>query len=105
MPLPELRVDLLGDGGAALVGVLDLFTIDAFDSGVAELENAGDDVALDLSRLTFLDSTGLGAIVRFAGRLGGRRLRILGATGTVRATLLIAGIDGRRGIEVDVGEA
>jgi anti-anti-sigma factor len=105
MPLPELRVDLPGNARAALVGVLDLVTIDAFDVGVAELENARGDIALDLSGLTFLSSTGIGAIVRFARRLGARRLRIVGATGTVRATLIIAGIDGRGGIEVDAGDA
>jgi anti-sigma B factor antagonist len=101
MPLPELRIDLGGDGRAVLVGALDIVTIDLLEAGLAELENGDGDVSLDVSGLTFLDSTGIAAIVRFARRLGSRRVRIVGATGTVRSTLLIAGIDGHEGIEID----
>jgi anti-anti-sigma factor len=101
MPLPELRVDFRGDGRAALVGALDIVTIDVLEAGLTELESGNGDVALDVSGLTFLDSTGIGAIVRFARRLGPRRVQIVGATGTVRSTLLIAGIDGHEGIEVE----
>lgn len=46
-------------------------------------------VVLDLGRLTFVDSTGIGVIVKCAGAIGdaGGNLTISGATGMVQKTL------------------
>jgi anti-anti-sigma regulatory factor len=61
------------------------------------------DVILDLAGVTFVDSSGVGAIVRLAGALGDRTLAVTGAKGTVRSTLLISGIDGLHGIRIAAG--
>ena len=47
-----------------LIGELDLAVVDQFSRRLAELVGAGFRVRLDLSRLEFIDSTGLHALVR-----------------------------------------
>lgn len=44
-------------------GVLDIFTIEDFDNSLLELHDVSS-LTIDLSRLTFIDSTGIGALLR-----------------------------------------
>jgi anti-anti-sigma factor len=55
-----------GERGLTLAGELDLQSVDALNEALARLPAAGQ-ARLDLSRVTFIDSTGLHAIMDFAG--------------------------------------
>lgn len=70
-----LRVDLdhLGDGRTCLrvAGELDLATAEALDEALTNALSCADSVVLDLSELTFMDSTGLASIIAGLGRAGG----------------------------------
>src|SRR5256886_11051473 len=78
-----------------LVGELDLGTVDRLRAAVGPACGTGREVLLDLSRLSFCDSTGVGTFVwlhRQATAAGGRLL--LGAPRRpVRAVLKISGVD------------
>jgi anti-sigma B factor antagonist len=73
----------------ALRGELDLGTAEQLEQA---LEDAGDDILLDLRGLTFMDSTGVRVLLE-AAEHGGRRLRILGPVdGDARVTIEETGI-------------
>jgi anti-anti-sigma factor len=55
-----------GQRGLALTGELDLQSVDSLKEALARLP-AGGQATLDLSEMTFIDSTGLHAIMDFAG--------------------------------------
>src|SRR5258706_9312740 len=77
---PEpLRVESVADPGGPLfrlVGYLDLSTVDLLRSTVGPACGTGEEVRLDLSGLSFCDSTRVGALVWLyrRARLGPRRL-------------------------------
>ena len=60
-----------GDRDFQLRGELDMAAVDAFREGtVGVLDDLGD-IVLDLTRLTFMDSTGLKAVAELAQRVDG----------------------------------
>ena len=73
-----------GGGGATILeldGELDLGTADPFRTSLLEaIERNGGGIAVDMSRCSFVDSTGLRILVEAARMLGrdGRRLRLIG---------------------------
>lgn len=96
----ELRIEQVsGDGSAPvlfrLVGELDLDTVDQLRTAVGPACGSGREVLLDLSRLDFCDSTGIGTFVwlyRQAAASGGR-LVLAAPRRPVRDVLKISGID------------
>jgi len=90
-------------GRFELVGEFDIETVDRFEALIDEVAagDGRDDVALDLSGLTFIDSTGVRAFITLGRRLDGRGLVLGGARENVRRTLTIAGIDGHAGIRIE----
>ncbi len=60
----QLSVHPIGEGVVNVVGELDIRTCDQLEDAVGELVEGGDRVVLDLSRMTFCDSTGLAGLVR-----------------------------------------
>jgi anti-anti-sigma factor len=52
-----------------LVGELDLFCVDELSEGLQPLVAAGGDLRLDLSELTFIDSSGIRALFRLNAQL------------------------------------
>lgn len=100
---PGLAVEATGDGRFALSGVLDMVTNETFDDHLDAFTQGRGAVTLDLAGITFLDSTGVRAIVGLAQRLGERGLVLRGAQENVHRTLVIASIDGRRGIRIERG--
>lgn len=96
----ELRIELVpGDESVPvlfrLVGELDLDTVDQLRTVVGPACGSGREVLLDLSRLDFCDSTGIGTFVwlyRQAGAAGGR-LVLAAPRRPVRDVLKISGID------------
>lgn len=86
--------------GATLVipvpGELDLAEAPALRERLLAAVTAGyDDVVLDLSGTTFVDSSGLSVIITAYKRLQaqGGRLRVTGAAGLVRSVLDVTGLD------------
>ena len=78
-----------------LVGALDLTTVDQLRSVVGPVCGEGGEVLLDLSALSFCDSTGVGAFVslhRQATAAGGRLL-LAAPRRYVREVLRISGVD------------
>jgi anti-sigma B factor antagonist len=78
-----------------LVGELDLGTVDRLRAAVGPACGTGREVLLDLSRLSFCDSTGVGTFVwlhRQATAAGGRLL-LAAPRRQVREVLKISGVD------------
>lgn len=78
-----------------LDGELDIARRDDLEQAVSTAAAAAGDVVLDLRAVTFLDSSGLGAIARITGATETRsaRVTVVGASRRVRHVLELAGID------------
>jgi anti-sigma B factor antagonist len=78
------------EGSSALVrirGDLDLQVVDQVTEALARIESAEPELlVIDLSRLTFMDSTGMGAVAAAHARAeeGGRRFALVRPPGGVR---------------------
>ncbi len=93
-----LRIEPVADPGGPLfrlVGYLDLSTVDQLRATVGPACGTGADVRLDLSGLTFCDSTGVGALVWRYRRAsaGSGRLVVFAPRKPVREVLRISGVD------------
>lgn len=93
-----LRIERFADTGATLfrlTGYLDLSTVDQLRATVGPACGSGDEVRLDLSGLTFCDSTGVGALVWLYRRasVGTGRLVVYAPRKAVREVLRISGVD------------
>jgi anti-anti-sigma factor len=80
------EVTTLPSGSLNLSGELDMATVADFDSALKPLCAAGGIVTIHVSDLTFMDSTGLHALVRAAQELRDR------------GCIIIHGLDGNRSI-------
>jgi anti-anti-sigma factor len=74
-----------------LVGELDLSTAGPVDAELERRREPGRSILIDLSELTFIDSVGIGLLVRWHAQLAasGGRLRLRGIAGQVRQVFLI----------------
>jgi anti-anti-sigma factor len=82
----------------ALIGELDLSTVEKVEEELRRVEDGGaQTVVLDLSSLSFLDSTGLRTIVTAdqRARKSGRRLAIVKGPDTVHRVFTITRLDER----------
>jgi anti-anti-sigma factor len=87
------HVELDGDRGASLSGELDLSSYEEAERILAPLFAAEDDVTLDVSRLTFMDSSGIRLIIQLRQALpSDRRLILRSATPQVARVADIAGL-------------
>jgi anti-sigma B factor antagonist len=78
------------------MGELDISSAPALEHAVSEaLDGQGGDFRLDLSQLTFMDSTGANALLHVHKRVDGlgRRLVVVSPTDAVRMVLEILGLD------------
>jgi anti-sigma B factor antagonist len=99
-PRTQLLVEELAaepDGGTVLRihGELDIGTAEQLRRGAGPYLDAGRRLLLDLSRVTFCDSTGLAVLVGFHKRLAasGGRLELSSPVPRVRQLLAITGLD------------
>jgi anti-anti-sigma factor len=96
-----LEVDTREQEGAvhlALIGELDLSTVEKVEEELRRVEDGGaQTVVLDLTSLSFLDSTGLRTIVTAdqRARKSGRRLAIVKGPDTVHRVFTITRLDER----------
>jgi anti-anti-sigma factor len=95
----ELSVSVHHDAGAATVtvaGDIDLACVGRVEDEIAAALDAADvtDVVVDLSAVTFMDSTGISALLkgRRLADMSGKRYRIAGADGLVRDLLDLTGV-------------
>jgi anti-sigma B factor antagonist len=85
-----------GNPVIALTGQIDLSTADAVVAALEPWVRAGGPVTLDMSEVTFMDSTGLHALVMAAKSLGERGCIIVhGAHGVIATLFRITKIDGK----------
>lgn len=95
----EIRSD--ADGVLWLSGELDLAQVEAFrDSASANLDGQRE-VVLEMSDLTFLDSSGIRAILQFGALVPDRAVVLRNPQENVRQVLAIAGVDERTGVRME----
>ncbi len=77
-----------------LAGELDLATVDTLRACVESVDNGFGTIVLELSDLTFLDSTGIGFFASLDRELGPqfRQLELRGVQGHVRRVLELSGV-------------
>jgi anti-sigma B factor antagonist len=78
-------------------GEIDLATARDLATQLSGLAGTGGDAALDLSAVSFIDSVGLGVVLKAAGRFHrqGHRLTLVAPPGPVRRLLDLSGATGR----------
>lgn len=92
------------DGNAMrLVGELDMSTVEELDVALRAAPD-GEEITLDLTELTFIDSSGIQVLLRYVasrnGRAGNGTLVLVGAVPNVRRALEIVGIDRIAGVRL-----
>lgn len=102
---PRFELTISASGPNATIGVageLDLATAPKLQEALAQAIADSGEVLIDFSRCTFIDSTGLSAIVAAARRLDedGRRLAITALRGQPLNVFGIAGLTGTTLIEI-----
>jgi len=77
-----------------LSGELDIYTVADFKDGNADLDPAAHQVVLDLSEVSLVDSSGLGALVSLLNRArdGGRAIGVVCPQRRLRRVFEIAGL-------------
>jgi anti-sigma B factor antagonist len=92
----RIRVDSTPEGMAIVTaqGELDAYAAPELTAGFANLRDTRD-VVVDLSEVSFLDSTALGIVVRTVREIGeqGRRTRLVLPEGTARRIFEITMLD------------
>jgi anti-anti-sigma factor len=98
---PTLEISpLVEEVGIKLTGEVDLATARQLADALANVP-AKSEVRLDLSELTYMDSSGLNAIVAFARSLnGGGPLVMLNPSDPVERLFVITGLDQHPKIEI-----
>ena len=98
---PTLELAPLPDGaGVKLTGEVDLATARQLTAALANISTASE-VHLELSELTFMDSSGLGAIVAFArSRNGGGPVVLLNPSAGIERLFEISCLEQHPKIEV-----
>jgi anti-anti-sigma factor len=88
------------EGVLWLTGEFDLAALDTFEAAVDGVLDAQRKLVLDLSELTFLDSTGIRAFLVVAGQVSGGVI-LRRPTQPVRRVLDLVGIDGHHGVRIE----
>jgi anti-sigma B factor antagonist len=93
-PGTQLSVEPVGDGVVKVIGELDIRTCERLEHAAGELVDRGGQVVLDLSQLTFCDSTGLAGLVRLHKRAAaaGGSLVLRSPVARVRHLLSLTGL-------------
>jgi anti-anti-sigma factor len=99
--MADFRIEARDQDGVthvALAGAFDLAALEQFESAVGKLEGVQPAaMVIDLSELTFMDSSGLRALVMAdqRARSAGRRLAIVPGPPTIRRVFEITQLQGR----------
>jgi anti-anti-sigma factor len=93
----EARID--PDGVVYLSGELDMAVADSFSQGLMSSLD-GQQPVLDLSELTFLDSSGIRAILQI-GQASGQGVVLRSLRPNTRRVLDVAGVDETLGVQIE----
>lgn len=91
----QLTVEPVGDGVVEVAGELDIRTCEELERVAGVPADLGERVVLDVSKLTFCDSTGLAGLVRLHKRAiaNGGQLVLRSPVPRVRNLLTLTGLD------------
>jgi anti-sigma B factor antagonist len=89
------------DGVLWLSGELDFAEADSFVRGASANLDGQREVVLEMSNLTFLDSSGIRAVLRFAALVPDKGVVIRNPSGHVRKILEIAGVAEQMGVRIE----
>jgi anti-anti-sigma factor len=100
----DARLSILGNGDGRLLhlsGEVDSATLPQLERRLAESVAKAADLTLDLSELTFMDSSGLRLLIEVAHQLeGSGKLILLAPSGIVRRVLELTQLDRIPNLEV-----
>lgn len=100
--MSDLDVQADPDGSLRLSGEFDMSSVDTFRLAVETLADPDREVVLDMTELTFIDSSGIRAILTMAQEIGAANGVVLrNPQPNVRRVLDLIGIEGRSGIRVE----
>jgi anti-anti-sigma factor len=99
--MSDLEVQAHPDGTLRLSGEFDLSSVEAFRLAVETSANPEREIVLDLTDLTFLDSSGIRAILMMAQEIGTNGVLLRNPQPNVRRVIELIGIEGRSGIRVE----
>lgn len=98
MSYEALRVTAGGQGRLRVAGELDGATAQKFEKAITGAMRTGRDVFVDMSEVTFMDSTGLRAVIGCLAMLGRSHLVITSSPKHVRKVFETAGVIGSPGL-------
>lgn len=106
----ELSVTVRSERGvaiAAVTGDIDMSTVPGLRERLIELAESGQPLIIDLNRVTFIDSAGLGALVGTSRRAAerGSSLHAVCTQAQTRKLLWLTGVDRRIPLESSLDEA
>jgi anti-anti-sigma factor len=93
----SLEITLLPGGSIAVAGEIDIGNADTFAAAVVEAWDGRRNLVLDVTALTFIDSTGVGALVQIAREFH-CEVVLRGARRNVMRLLLLLGFAGPNGL-------
>lgn len=99
--MSDFEVQPHPDGTLRLSGEFDLSSVEAFRLAVETSANPEREIVLDLTDLTFLDSSGIRAILVMAQEIGTNGVLLRNPQPNVRRVIELIGIEGRSGIRVE----
>ena len=99
--MSDLEVDVDPDGTLRLSGEFDMSSVETFRLAVETSADPERDIVLDLTDLTFLDSSGIRAILTMAQEFGTSGVVMRNPQPNVRRVIELIGIEGRSGIRLE----
>lgn len=91
--MAEFSITSQGPPAFYLDGELDMATVPLLDTAIADAVAQGGSITIDLSRMTFIDSTGLRSILRAVEALPSGCVILHGVHGGIQRILEITGVD------------
>jgi anti-anti-sigma factor len=100
--MTDLEITQFSPGRYRLSGELDMASAEKLHDALEPIVRANGSLALDVEQLTFIDSSGLRALVQLSGRMNGAGPLVLSnVSDGVRRLLDIVGLDALPGIKVE----
>jgi anti-sigma B factor antagonist len=99
--MSDLEVHVDADGTLRLSGEFDMSSVETFRLAVETSADPEREIVLDLTELTFLDSSGIRAILTMAQEIGANGVVMRNPQPNVRRVIELIGIEGRSGIRLE----
>jgi anti-anti-sigma factor len=99
--MSDLEVQAAPDGTLRLSGEFDMSSVETFRLAVETSADPDREIVLDLTELTFLDSSGIRAILTMAREIGTNGVVMRNTQPNVRRVIELIGIEGRNGVRLE----